>query len=97
MQSIFREPREGFVAHTAASKLLAEDQEIRESIRKSTDELLQAATQEIGAAKEKGGVELWEDEEQVRILAVVVALFCFRGLVGWDDCVDVVVGLSVYE
>lgn len=46
---IFKEPRKGIVAHTAASRLLAEDEQIRDWIGASTGELWQAAAQTVNA------------------------------------------------
>ena len=46
---IFKEPRKGVVAHTAASRLLAENAEIRDWVGVNTDELWQAASQTVNA------------------------------------------------
>jgi hypothetical protein len=46
---IFHEPREGVVAHTAASRLIAEDSQISDWVGASTDELWQAAAQTVNA------------------------------------------------
>lgn len=46
---IFREPRKGVVVHTAASRLLAEDEQILDWVGASTDELWQAAAQTVNA------------------------------------------------
>jgi hypothetical protein len=46
---IFREPRKGYVVHTAASRLLAEDLQLRDWVGASTDELWQAASQTVNA------------------------------------------------
>lgn len=46
---IFKEPRKGFVAHTAASRLLAEDPQILDWVATSTNELWQAASQTVNA------------------------------------------------
>ena len=46
---IFIEPRKGYVGHTAASKLLAEDQQMSDWVGASTGELWQAASQTINA------------------------------------------------
>jgi len=48
-KNVFREPRKGIVAHTAASRLLAEDQQIHDWVRVSTDELWQGAAQTVNA------------------------------------------------
>ena len=49
IQNIFKEPRKGFVAHTAASRLLAENAEIHDWVSVNSDELWQAASQTINA------------------------------------------------
>ena len=46
---IFKEPRKGVVTHTAASRLLAENAQIRDWVGASTDELWQAASQTVNA------------------------------------------------
>ncbi|KAL6721260.1 hypothetical protein ACLMJK_000362 [Lecanora helva] len=46
---VFREPHKGVVAHTAASKLLATDQQIHDWVRVSTDELWQGTAQTVNA------------------------------------------------
>ncbi|MCJ1261773.1 hypothetical protein MMC22_001641 [Lobaria immixta] len=46
---IFKEPRKGVVAHTAASRLLAEDKQILDWVATSTNELWQAASQTVNA------------------------------------------------
>ncbi|KAL9118984.1 MAG: hypothetical protein Q9187_004464 [Circinaria calcarea] len=46
---IFHEPRKGFVAHTAASQLLSEDEQMLDWVSASTDELWQAACQTVNA------------------------------------------------
>ena len=46
---IFREPRTGFVIHTAASRLLAEDAQLRDWVSASTSEMWQAAAQTVNA------------------------------------------------
>ena len=46
---IFKEPRKGMVAHTAASKLLADDAQIHDWVGASTDELWQGASQTVNA------------------------------------------------
>lgn len=46
---IFREPRKGVVAHTATSRLLAEDDQMNDWVAASTDELWQAASQTLNA------------------------------------------------
>lgn len=46
---IFKEARKGVVAHTAASRLLAENAEIHDWVGASTDELWQAASQTVNA------------------------------------------------
>jgi len=46
---IFHEPRKGIVAHTAASKLLAEDLKMSDWVGTVTDELWQAASQTVNA------------------------------------------------
>ena len=48
-KNIFREPRKGIVAHTAASRLLAEDAQIHDWVGASTDELWQGASQTVNA------------------------------------------------
>ena len=54
---IFREPRKGFVTHTAASRLLAENAEIHDWVGASTDDLWQAASQTINALVKHPGSE----------------------------------------
>lgn len=49
IKNIFREPRKGVVAHTAVSRLLAEDRQIHDWVGASTDELWQAAAQTVNA------------------------------------------------
>ncbi|KAL8702456.1 MAG: hypothetical protein Q9201_004380 [Fulgogasparrea decipioides] len=46
---IFQEPRKGVVAHTATSRLLAEDPQMNDWVAASTDELWQAASQTLNA------------------------------------------------
>ncbi|KAL8707087.1 MAG: hypothetical protein Q9225_007832 [Loekoesia sp. 1 TL-2023] len=46
---IFREPRKGIVAHTATSRLLAEDEQMNDWVATRTDELWQAASQTLNA------------------------------------------------
>ena len=46
---IFSESRKGFVAHTAASRLLAEDDQMSDWVGASTGELWQAASQTVNA------------------------------------------------
>lgn len=46
---IFSEPRKNCVAHTAASRLLAEDQQMSDWVGASTGELWQAASQTVNA------------------------------------------------
>ena len=46
---IFREPRKGVVAHTAASRLLAEDSQLHDWVAVSTNELWQSASQTVAA------------------------------------------------
>ena len=46
---IFSEPRKGFVAHTAASRVLAEDEQMVDWVGASTGELWQAAGQTVNA------------------------------------------------
>ncbi|KAL2047311.1 hypothetical protein N7G274_001332 [Stereocaulon virgatum] len=46
---IFREPRKGCVIHTAASRPLAENLQLRDWIGASTNELWQAASQTVNA------------------------------------------------
>lgn len=46
---IFIEPRKGFVRHTAASRLIAEDEQMSDWVGASTGELWQAASQTINA------------------------------------------------
>lgn len=46
---IFSEPRKNYVAHTAASRLLAEDQQMSDWVGASTGELWQAASQTVNA------------------------------------------------
>ncbi len=46
---IFSEPRKGFVCHTAASRLLAEDEQMLDWVSASTSELWQAASQTVTA------------------------------------------------
>jgi hypothetical protein len=46
---IFSEPRKGVVAHTAASRLLAEDSQVADWVGANTDELWQAASQTVNA------------------------------------------------
>jgi hypothetical protein len=49
IKRIFKEPRKGVVAHTAASSLLAHDSQTADWVGASTDELWQAASQTINA------------------------------------------------
>lgn len=49
IQNVFKEPRKGFVAHTAASRLLAENAENYDWVGAISDELWQAASQTINA------------------------------------------------
>lgn len=46
---IFKEPRKGTVAHTAASKLMAEDTQMADWVGANTGELWQAAAQTVPA------------------------------------------------
>ena len=46
---IFKEPRKGIVAHTAASRLLAEDEQMRDWVGASTDDLWPAAANTVEA------------------------------------------------
>lgn len=46
---IFHEPREGVVAHTAASRLMSEDSQVSDWVGASTDDLWQAAAQTVNA------------------------------------------------
>lgn len=46
---VFREPRKGVVAHTAASRLLLEDSQTADWVGASTDDLWQAASQTVNA------------------------------------------------
>ncbi|CAG8952635.1 hypothetical protein HYFRA_00009742 [Hymenoscyphus fraxineus] len=46
---IFKEPRKGVVAHTAASRLLFEDAQTADWVGSSTDDLWQAASQTVNA------------------------------------------------
>ena len=48
-KNIFQEPRKGVVAHTAASRLLAEDQQLQDWVYVSTNELWQGAAQTVNA------------------------------------------------
>ena len=58
VKSIFAEPRPGFIAHNAVSKLLAENETLNDWVGASTDELWQAASQTVNAmAKWKGSEE----------------------------------------
>lgn len=41
---IFQEPRKGVVAHTAASRLLAEDQELQDYVGVRTEEIFPASS-----------------------------------------------------
>lgn len=54
-KNVFHEPRKAIVAHTAASKLLAEDQKIHDWVRVSTDELWQGAAQTVNAISKYPG------------------------------------------
>ncbi|KAI0015114.1 S-adenosyl-L-methionine-dependent methyltransferase [Xylariomycetidae sp. FL0641] len=49
LQRVFAEPRPGVVAHTAASRLLAEDRALSDWVAASTDDLWQAAAQTCNA------------------------------------------------
>lgn len=46
---IFCEPRKGVVAHTAASRLLAQDEQMHDWVGSSTDDLWPAAAQTVNA------------------------------------------------
>lgn len=46
---IFQEPRKGVVTHTAASRLLVEDEQTADWVGASTDDLWQAAAQTVNA------------------------------------------------
>jgi len=48
-QHIFCEPQKGVVAHTAASRILAEDSQMADWVGVNTDELWQAASQTVNA------------------------------------------------
>ena len=67
-QRIFHEPRKNVVAHTAASKLLAEDQVFSDWVGVSTDELWQAAAQTLNAMVKSPNSQ--EPNETVRIRAL---------------------------
>lgn len=58
VRDIFVEPRPGFIAHNAVSRLLAEDERMREWVAAMTDDLWPAATQVVNAlAKYPGSDE----------------------------------------
>ena len=67
-QRIFYEPRKNVVAHTAASKLLAEDKIVSDWVGVSTDELWQAAAQTLNAMIKFPQSQ--EPNETVRICAL---------------------------
>jgi len=54
---IFHEPRKGIVAHTAASRLMAEDAQVADWVGANTDELWQAASQTVNAMVKYPGSE----------------------------------------
>ncbi|KAI8962773.1 S-adenosyl-L-methionine-dependent methyltransferase [Daldinia sp. FL1419] len=55
VKDIFSEPRPGFVAHNAVSRLLAEDQVIHDWVGASTDDLWQGASQACNAIEKFPG------------------------------------------
>ncbi|THV55936.1 hypothetical protein BGAL_0002g00920 [Botrytis galanthina] len=55
---LFKEPKRGVVAHTAASRMIAEDPQMADWVATTSDELWQAATQTVNAmAKHRGSQE----------------------------------------
>ncbi|KAF7937469.1 uncharacterized protein EAE98_001783 [Botrytis deweyae] len=46
---LFKEPKRGVVAHTAASRMIAEDQQMADWVATTSDELWKAATQTVNA------------------------------------------------
>lgn len=64
VKRIFQERRKGYVSHTAASRLLAEDPQLLDWVGANTDELWQAASQTINAMTKYPGSQ--EPNETVR-------------------------------
>ena len=62
---IFKEARKGYVVHMAASRLLAEDSQLRDWVGASTDELWQAASQTVNALVKFPGSQ--EPNQTVRL------------------------------
>jgi len=70
---IFHEPRKGIVAHTAASRLLAEDSQLADWVGVNSDELWQSAAQTVNAmAKYPGSQEPTQTVEQSRFKHVLL-------------------------
>lgn len=49
LKRLFREPRKGVVAHTAASRLLAEDKGVQDWVGCNTEEFWPSASQAVNA------------------------------------------------
>ncbi len=64
---VFKEPRKGFVAHTAASRLLAEDAGMHDWVGTTTDEFWQAGSQTLNALLKYPGSQ--EPNQTVRLSA----------------------------
>lgn len=86
---IFKEPRKGIVAHTAASRLLAEDPQILDWVATSTNELWQAASQTVNAMIKYPG-----SQEPNQTVWILFLFFCDAG--PWSK-LDAKIGIFHYE
>lgn len=68
-QRIFEEPRPGVVAHSAASRLLAEDPGLHDYVATCSDELWQAASQTCNAMARYSSSEEPTETVSINILS----------------------------